>query len=40
MQPRNLSLIPVPNYSNYPANNEVRYSNVVFATQRIGAITP
>jgi hypothetical protein len=26
------------NYSNYPTNNEVRYSNVVFATQRIGAI--
>jgi hypothetical protein len=28
------------NYSNYPTNNEVRYSNVVFATQRIGAIRP
>ena len=28
------------NYSNYPTNNEVRYSNVVFATQRIGAIAP
>jgi hypothetical protein len=28
------------NYSNYPTNNEVRYSNVVFATQRIGAIVP
>jgi hypothetical protein len=28
------------NYNNYPTNNEVRYSNVVFATQRIGAITP
>jgi hypothetical protein len=28
------------NYNNYPANNEVRYSNVIFATQRIGAISP
>ena len=26
------------NYNNYSTNNEVRYSNVVFATQRIGAI--
>jgi hypothetical protein len=28
------------NYNDYPTNNEVRYSNVVFATQRIGAIVP
>jgi hypothetical protein len=28
------------NYNNYATNNEVRYSNVVFATQRIGAIVP
>jgi hypothetical protein len=28
------------NYNNYPTNNEVRYSNVIFATQRIGAISP
>jgi hypothetical protein len=28
------------NYNNYSTNNEVRYSNVVFATQRIGAIRP
>jgi hypothetical protein len=28
------------NYNDYPTNNEVRYSNVVVATQRIGAIAP
>ena len=28
------------NYNTYATNNEVRYSNVVFATQRIGAISP
>jgi hypothetical protein len=28
------------NYNDYATNNEVRYSNVVFATQRIGAIVP
>jgi hypothetical protein len=28
------------NYNTYPTNNEVRYSNVVFATKRIGAIVP
>jgi hypothetical protein len=28
------------NYNTFSTNNEVRYSNVVFATQRIGAIVP
>jgi hypothetical protein len=28
------------NYNDYSTNNEVRYSNVVFATQRIGPISP